>query len=718
MKTLIITIVAILSATSYCFPQEKIEVHSGGSILYQNSLLQINSITFQQGNSIFNLINSNSQTIPLSEIDSITFASQASDSPVTITFNNNSADIHNPYEKHGIGITVNQSTVNINSIIENEITYIVSGSATSGSLNISSACNFKILLDNANITATTEPAIQITSTVTAEIQTNGTNTLSDRTGNSQNASLTSKGKLIFNSYGTLQVSGLKKHAISSDQSIHIEKGNITIPSSAMDGFHCEGFTMNSGTVNISSCTGDGIDAGSAPIGITGGTIQINSTADDVKSIKSDENISINGGTIQLTISGTQSKGISSKKNITINNGNITATCSGAATLTTSGSGYNPSYCTAIKSDGTTTVNSGTINLACTGTAGGGKGISAGENIQINSGTIHITTEGNGATYTNTNGAADSYTSACLTADKDILILGGIITCQSSGTGGKNINAGSAITIGNPGAGNSTLSLTAGTSGERFQVSGSSGGGRPGGPGGGQNNADYANPKAIKATGNITINSGTIRINCTQTTAGGEGIESKAALTINGGDIEILSYDDPVNGGTSVTINGGKLYAAARGNDAIDSNGTLAINGGLVIANGVKGDGEGIDSERSYTISGGTLLATSGSTMCNPAGPQKTVKYTSAKAGQAICIKNTAGEEIITYNIPVISGSSSSNTLTLVLSEPRLIPGTYTIHYGGTVTGGTSNSGYITGGTYSGGTEKNFTVGNSAYVTVN
>jgi hypothetical protein len=275
-------------------------------------------------------------------------------------------------------------------------------------------------------------------------------------------------------------------------------------------------------------------------------------------------------------------------------------------------------------------------------------------------------------------------------------------------------------MGLAGAANNLLQVTAGTSGARFVVSsGSTGGSKPGGggPGGGQSSTDYANPKAIKSAGDLTVNSGVIRITCTQTTDGGEGLESKAALTINGGDIEVRSYDDPINGGTAVTINGGNVFAAARGNDAIDSNGTLTISGGLLIANGTKGDGEGLDSERSYTLSGGVVLATSGSTMCSPVGPQRAIKYTSAKAGQAICIKNASNEVILMYNVPIITGASSGATLILVFTDPRLVQGTYTLQYGGAITGGADYNGYVTGGAYSGGSTKNITIGSSAVTTV-
>jgi hypothetical protein len=719
MKKIIIIFIALICGFSVAISQ-KIEVHQNGSILYQNYLSNINQIGFQQGNAVFSLLNNGVETIPISAIDSITFEPPAPNSPVIITYNGNSVDIQNPYQGY-VNITANQATVTVNSTIETEI--IVRGSTTNGSLSIASTSNIQILLDNVSITSSSLPPLQITSAVAAEIRFNSTNFLTDATGNSKNAALISAGDLIFNGYGTLQVAGLKKHAISSSKSIGVEKGNIVISAAATDGFHSEGFTMYNGNLNISACAGDGIDAGGGWLTVNNGLINITSTAADVKGIKSDGVLTINGGTITMTVSGAQSKAISSKSNININGGNINLTTSGAVVLETSGSGYDPSYCTAIKSDSTITINDGTIVIASTNTANGGKGISADLDVIINGGNITITTAGNGAVYDNSTGTKDSYTACCIKSNRNIKLNAGVINCQSSGTGGKAISADGTLTIGITGAANNLLQITAGTSGARFLVSGSTGGGGGpggGGPGGGggQSTANYANPKCIKSTGNMTINSGIIRINCTQTADGGEGLESKGALTINGGDIEVRSYDDPINGGTAVTINGGNVFAAARGNDAIDSNGTLAINGGLVIANGIKGDGEGLDSDNFYTLSGGVVLATSGSIMCVPAGPQKAIKYSAAKAGQPICVKNSANEVIVMYNVPIIQGASSGQTLILIFTDPRLVQGTYTLQYGGTISGGTNYNGYVTGGTYSGGSTKNFTIGTAAYTTVN
>ncbi|MDR1811039.1 MAG: carbohydrate-binding domain-containing protein, partial [Prevotella sp.] len=681
------------------------------------NIADLKAIKFQNHSSVFSFADETQVAIPIADIDSLTFNNEPVSEKISITYDGTQAAIVNPYAGRGVAITAvgAQVSVTANSGISG-IEYNLSGSSENGSFSIQSDKNIVLSLNNLSLSSPETPAVEIVSDVPAQINLSGSNALSDAAANSKNAALTGKGALSFAGNGSLEISGLTKHAIASDREITVESGTVQVVSAQTDGFHSEGFAMSDGSLLISSASGDGIDAGGKTIKISGGTIRITSAAEDVKAIKCDGPLTIDGGNITLSVSGKQSKGLSSKSHIYINDGTIGVTTSGTVALTASGSGYDPSYCTAVKCDSTLVINGGEITIQSTSTALGGKGLSADQNIIINGGNINITTAGNGSTYTNTGGTADSYTACCIKSNKDIILNAGYITCQSSGTGGKCISAEGSITIGTINASNDALVVNAGTSGARFQVSGSSGGGggRPPG-GGGQSSTDYANPKAIKSTGNLTVNSGTIRVNCTQATEGGEGMESKGAFVVNGGDIEISSYDDPINGGTSVTINGGYIYASARGNDAIDSNGTLTINGGLIIANGVKGDGEGIDSERTYNINGGTVFATSGSTMCSPTGTQRAVRYQSAKAGQSICVKNSSSEPILMYTVPVISGASSGTTLILVFSVPQLTAGTYTLSYGGTISGGTNTKGYVTGGTYSGGSSKSFTVGSSTNV---
>jgi hypothetical protein len=632
---------------------------------------------------------------------------------VTIDFNGSVASISNPYAANGVSITTTQADVSVVSE-KQDVEYIVSGNTSTGSLTIQSSKNIKLTLESVQITAETLPAIQIMSDVTTEIVLNGTNTLSDDVNNTKNATLISKGGFVFNGYGTLKISGLAKHAISSSKDIHVENGTVTIPTAASDGFHSEGFWMDAGSLNITA-TGDAIDAGELTTVINGGNISIVSSAEDTKGIKGDAGVTVNGGTITMKVSGAQSKGISSKKNVAITGGNITVETSGATILEAVGSGFDPSYCTAIKATNEIIVSGGTITINCLKAANGGKALSADGDITITGGYIHLTTAGDGAVYTNETGVKDSYSAACIKSDANISLLGGTITCNSSGSAGKGISADGTLTIGAAGASDNALVITANTTGQKFVVTGStSGGGNGGRPGGGgqQNNSDYANPKVIKSTGNLTVNSGTLRLN--GTTDGGEGLESKAVLTINGGNIEVRTVDDCLNATTHIQINGGNIYCKATGNDGIDSNGTIEIAGGTVIAQGSE---EGLDCDNNtFLIKGGTIIGVGSQSMGG--GPssgstQGSIKLT-ATASTQLGVKNAAGEWILLYQVPTATngtggGMGGGNSLVLLLSSPQFVKGvSYTVYTGGTITGGTTVNGYNIGGTYSGGTSKSIT----------
>ncbi|GAP71819.1 carbohydrate-binding domain-containing protein [Candidatus Symbiothrix dinenymphae] len=650
-------------------------------------------------------------------------ASIISENAINIVYSNNDAIISNLPADGSVTATKSGADVTIASSATGEVEFYVTGSTSNGSLKIqNNATNpntLRLTLNSAVITSTSKlPPIQITKNEGATIvELKGNSILSDNATNEENATLISKsGSLEFEGYGKLRISGAAKHAIaSSKKNITVRGGDITVTSAASDGFHAEvGFLQSGGSLNITA-SGDGIDAGTGTAVINGGNINITSTAADVKGIKGDAGVSVNAGNITMHIAGAQSKGISSKADVAIAGGNITLETSGAAVLEPIGSGYDPSYCTAIKADGTITVSSGTITINSLKAANGGRGLSADGDITITGGEINIATAGDGAVYTNETGAKDSYSAACIKSDANISLLGGTITCNSSGTAGKGISADGTMTIGRAGASDDALTITASTTGAKFLVTGSTGGGgRPGG--GGQDNSDYANPKIIKSTGNMIVNSGTLRLN--GTTDGGEGLESKATLTINGGNIEIRTVDDCINAATHIQITGGNLYCKATGNDAIDSNGTITITGGSIIAQGAE---EGLDCDNNtFIINGGTIIGVGSQSMGG--GPSSTstqgfVKVT-ATASTQLGIKNAAGEWILLYQVPTASsggmggpgGMGGGNSLIMLLSSPQFAKGTsYSFYSGGTITGGTTVNGYNVGGSYSGGTSQSFTV---------
>ena len=424
--------------------------------------------------------------------------------------------------------------------------------------------------------------------------------------------------------------------------------------------------------------------------------------------------------MELTHSGDISKGITATGDITITDGSLTITASGNTVMETVSGQNVPAYCTAVKSDANINISGGTFNITLPTSNHGGKAISADSNMTISGGDFTITTQGNGASYTISGNNKDAYTSSCLKCDGNMQILAGDLTLSSSGTGGKGIRVGGTLVIGQQGANNDDLNLNVTTSGERITIT--AGGGGPWGGGG-----DYANPKGIKSQGNLTINSGNITVHCTQSqNEGGECIESKATLTINGGNIEAYSVkDDAVNAAQNLTINGGIYYAHSDANDGTDSNGTMFINGGFNISNGARSPEEGFDCDwNQFKITGSTSVGTGGGTsdptqnVCT----QPSLKI-NTQPGYAIQVLKSDGTVICTYQCPTFTGGGGGgpgggNNMVMLFTDPQLHTGqSYTVKYGGTISGGTNWHGYYTGNVvYSGGNQTTVNV-NSMYTTV-
>lgn len=776
-------------------------IHHAGTTIYENSIVNINDISFQ-GSPSSALINAtNGQTVfPITMIDSLTFGmhSVPAGDAISIIFNGNSVQITNPYEQNGVSISYDGADVTVNSTIEN-VNYQLSGSSSNGSIVFNSERDFSIFLNSLNLSNNTKGVISITKEVNASITLNGASAISDGENGSQKGAIYTKGALVFaDGNGILNVTGNAKHGICTDGQLSISSAKIIITDAKSDAIHVGSFSQTNGETTILAADSDGIDC-AGEICILGGTMNITSSAEDVKclkagdgiritngtiditstgnenkvikaanaiditggditlsisgygangissdtqvnigadanitivsdaedgkAIKSDGSVEISGGNIDITHSGGMSKGIKGYENINITGGSTIITASGNTVIEVVNEENVPSYCSAIKCDGHIGISGGTIGITLPASNNGGKGISADGSICITGGTIDIETHGDGEVYFTSGSNKDSFTSACIKCDGNIEILSGTITCTSSGAGGKGISADGTLTIGVPEALRQDLTLNVSTSGIQFLVSGSSGG-WPGGDSG-----DYANPKAIKSAGNLTINSGTIIVNCTQNTEGGECIESKASLTFNGGEIDVYSAkDDAINAADNIFFNGGVIHAQSDGNDAIDSNGKILVEGGLIIANGSRQPECGFDCDNNqFKITGGCLIGTGGSTS-NPTASvctQPSLKI-NTRSNYAIQILDASGNIIATYQCPELQGGGGpgggpggNGGLTMLLSNDLLETGhTYTIKYGGSLVGGESWNGlYINEPTYSGGQQTTVTI-NSMLTTVN
>ena len=168
----------------------------------------------------------------------------------------------------------------------------------------------------------------------------------------------------------------------------------------------------------------------------------------------------------------------------------------------------------------------------------------------------------------------------------------------------------------------------------------------------------------------------------------EGLDSELHLTINGGEINIVSGNDGINtneDGVSVTtINGGDVNIVVDGatgeGDGIDSNGWLVINGGSVTTSACSISMDaGIDSDMGIYLNGGAVCAAGGMLDRIEDGGQTHIVFsfpTTQKGGTTYTLKDSTGA-IVGEWTPV------NDFTTLVVSNDALTEGTYTLWQGET-----------------------------------
>lgn len=596
---------------------QTLRIHNSGNIMYAKAISSVDSLTFDGTYAKFYISGSSTPlNIQKRFIDSITFTTATVTlDKVYVLYNGTDAPtVINPYSSQGITTSISGSAVTVTAAsgISN-IQYHLLGSATAGSLTMNSTSPATVVMNNLTLTNASGCAIQLTGgqTHTFISQAGTTNSLTDGASNTKNGTLQTNGKIILAGTGGLTIKGVAKHGISTSSSIEVQSSSITISSAASDGLHSEGYTMSGGTVTVAASLGDGIDAGDAAIAISNGTINVTSTAVDVKALKTGNGtINITGGNFTLNVSGNASKAIAAKGAITIGAGNFALNLSGAAVLTASGSGYDPSYCTGIKSDVQIAVNGGSFTIQGTSAASGSKGFSANGAITITDGVFNITTAGVGASYTNTSGVADSYSTTAFSTDTDINISGGTFTLVNSGNDGKQFSSDGAINVTG-----GTINITnSGAAGKGFKADGAivfSGGNTTINLSGALvltasgSGYDPSYPTGVKATGAITVNSGAIiSISGSSTATGAKGLSSDNGIILNGGS---LTTSFASNGANYVNASGvADSYSAA----GLSSDADITIAGGTINLTNSGTDGKNINADANIIVSGGTITLTS------------------------------------------------------------------------------------------------------------
>ncbi len=481
---------------------------------------------------------------------------------------------------------------------------------------------------------------------------------------------------------TINASAAGTKCIKAEGSVDIQGGTLTLKHTGIPVWDAEdskikeptgigtdrNLTINGeeAVVNI-NMTGDGARGMKcdSTMTCTAGYIDINCTGGDwaystvdtssVKCAKADYAFILDGATMKCTTIKDEAVGVHSEGTVLVSGGTLTLN----------------TYDHGIKSDYDMEITGGTITYSINGPAS--KALKSEGNMHITGGNISGTVSGGGET------ADDQTTSASagLKCDGNVTIDGGTFDLKATGNGDKGMSIDGWLVV-NDG----NIKVT--TTGSRYGQS--SGGGWPGG-GGSSSSDKRSSPKGIKVDGNITINGGTITVSATGG-EGAEGIESKMVMTINGGYVEVTSYDDALNSASHMYFKGGYVYAVATGNDAIDSNGNMYLSGGHVFCCGSE---EGLDanSEGGYTVyiqSGANLMAIGGNmgAIESDASISQTCYQGSVTANKWIALYSGSTVSFAAYTptfsgggggYPGGGGSSSSKTIVVTApSTPKLYTG--------------------------------------------
>ncbi len=407
----------------------------------------------------------------------------------------------------------------------------------------------------------------------------------------------------------------------------------------------------------------------------------NGTSYNAAGLKADGNLTISGGTVTVRNSGEMSKSIKSKATTTISGGTVTLTPSGGMKIVNSDASY---------SIGVKTVDfvqsGGTLNITASGTAG--RGISA-TNITTDGGTLTINDSGAGYT-----GSSDAYTAKGLKADTSIKLNAGTISITMTGNGGKGIKSAGTYTQGVSGGSGPTLTVkTTGSSQSSGSSTGNTGWGGPGGMGG----SSGSDAKAIKIMGAAYLYGGTTEVSTA--TDGAEGLESKTAVYVEGGNHYFKCYDDCINSSGKIFFNGGVTVCYSYGNDAVDSNagttGAITIGNGTVFAYTTQGSPEeGLDCDNNSYIQitgtgigisaggsqgggGGWGGSSSGNTISNAAqGYNFVTSSISYQTGRYYTLADASGNNLVTYSVE----AACSSSLALFTAKGMVKGSTYNVKY--------------------------------------
>lgn len=435
----------------------------------------------------------------------------------------------------GAHVSIVQSD-NVSEATCGEITYILKGECSDGSLSLSGSYKATIELRGLSLTNPSGAALDIQNGKRISLSAkNGTeNFLTDGNG-SQKGAINCKGHLELKGKGCLSVKGTHSHAVYAKEYVEIKNLTLDITGAVKDGINCgQYFLMESGTLNIVGTGDDGIQASfkddtdreaedTGALTITGGTLNVTISADAAKCLKADGDVLISDGNLNLV---TEANGIwDSSKNKT-----KASACIGA--------------------DGNVNISGGIIDLKAIGS--GGKGISCDGIFTGDGGKTTIATSGGMLVYTNGSlnhnytGSSDridsDYKSSAkgIKADSGVIINDGEIYVTTSTNNAEGIESKKELDI----------------NGGKIFVK--------------------AYDDGINSSNDFRVNGGDLTV----ISIVGDGLDSNGNLTISGGTVRTMGsggmemgLDAATESGCAVYITGGNLLAFGGSNTYPTRNGS-------------------------------------------------------------------------------------------------------------------------------------------------
>ena len=508
-------------------------------------------------------------------------------------------------QSNGSGVSINNATVTISK----EGCYLISGELEDGQIIVDAGDSDKVqlVLDNASIHCSTGSAILVRNAdkVKVTLAADSENELSDGTeyqtdDDNPDAALFSKDDLVINGSGSLTVQGNYKHGIAGNDDLVITGGRLT--------------------VNSLSHALRGKDS----VAILDGTFVLTSQKDGIQASNTEDStkgwVQIDGGNFTIQSSG---DGIQAETNLSIYDGSFTITSGGGAV---NGADHTENRGGGFGRPGGNRPDSANGQTSPKMPSQPAEGGQTPSEMPSQPAEGEQSSSGNESDYSELIFDPDDFDDTS-TADSD--------TTVST----KGIKAGNALLIQQgtfvidsaDDAIHSNYSVT--IDGGSFQLS--------------------SGDDGIHAEAYLNINGGTTTI-----AESYEGLEA-AQIHISGGTTQVFSSDDGLNatGGSSfelvdgllvlkdisssdteqtfggrggmfevedncdITISGGNLTVTTSNGDGIDSNGSLNVSGGTVLVFGSSSGGEGaLDYTGSSSISGGTLVALGSSGMAQSMEP--------------------------------------------------------------------------------------------------